>query len=148
MAPTNTVDFNWTDDEIQLLLEATIQFKCRNEYEGLSWESVKTKYDKITNIVKETYPTSESEKFPNYTNIEEKITKNRIAAKLKKIRTNFRKAVDTGRKSGGGRIVFSFYDLCEKIWGSSPAVNSIPGGIDSSDSQYQSPVSNMTYLLL
>ena len=43
------------------------------------------------------------------------ISKDRVAAKLKKIRQDYKKAADTKRKSGGGRVVFVFYDLCETI---------------------------------
>ena len=36
---TNT-EFLWTDDEIQLLLQTSFNFKSKCEFEGLSWESV------------------------------------------------------------------------------------------------------------
>ena len=39
----------------------------------------------------------------------------------------------TGRKSGGGRMVSQFYELCVNIWGGCPAVESIPGGLESSE---------------
>ena len=42
--------------------------------------------------------------------------------------------MDAGRKSGGGRIVATFYDNCAKIWGGSPAAESIKGGIESNSS--------------
>ena len=48
------------------------------------------------------------------------ISKNRVAIKLKKIRQDYKKAPDVKRKSGGGRVVFVFYD----IWRGSPAVTS------------------------
>ena len=47
------------------------------------------------------------------------------------VRTGYRKACDNGRKSGGGRIAFTFYGLCENLWGESPAVTSPPNDIDS-----------------
>ena len=65
--------------------------------------------------------------------MEEIVTTDRILAKIKIIRTDFRKAVDSGKKSGGGRVVFTFYSLCQSLWGSSPAANSIPNSIDSQD---------------
>ena len=65
--------------------------------------------------------------------MEEIVTTDRISTKIKIIRTDFRKAVDSGKKSGGGRVVFTFYSLCQSLWGSSPAVNSIPNSIDSQD---------------
>ena len=45
----------------------------------------------------------------------------------------FRKAVDAGRRNGGGRVVSTSYDLCENVWGGSPSAEMIGGGIDSSD---------------
>ena len=65
--------------------------------------------------------------------MEEIVTKDRISAKIKIIQADFRKAVDSGKKSGGGSVVFTFYSLCQSLWGSSPAVNSIPNSIDSQD---------------
>ena len=41
--------------------------------------------------------------------------------------------MDSGKKSGGGRVVFTFYSLCQSLWGSSPTVNNIPNSIDSQD---------------
>ena len=49
----------------------------------------------------------------------EVISKDRVAAKLKKIRQDYKKAADAKKKSGVGRVVFVFYDLCETIWGGS-----------------------------
>ena len=69
----------------------------------------------------------------------EVISKDRVAAKLKKIRQDYKKAADTKRKSGGGRVVFVFYDLCETIWGS-PAVTSLQEGIDPSSQADQENV--------
>ena len=65
--------------------------------------------------------------------MEEIVTKDRISAKIKIIQADFRKAVDSGKNSGGGSVVFTFYSLCQSLWGSSPAVNSIPNSIDSQD---------------
>ena len=33
--------FSWTDDEIQLLLESVNKYKCKREYEGINWESIR-----------------------------------------------------------------------------------------------------------
>ena len=69
----------------------------------------------------------DQDKYPN----KEKRNKDRVVAKLTTIKTGYRKACDNGRKSGGGRIVFTFYGLCEHFWGRSPAVTNIPNAIDS-----------------
>ena len=66
------------------------------------------------------------------------MTVKRIGEKLKTIRTNFKKAVDTNKRSGGGRDVSTFYGLYEKLWSGSPAVTSIENSIDMSSSTNQS----------
>ena len=45
--------------------------------------------------------------------------------------------MDSGQKSGGGSVVFTFYSLCQSLWGSSPAVNSIPNSIHSQNDSLQ-----------
>ena len=109
------------------------------EYEGLSWEGTRAKY-KIKELVVERYPNKPSdnanEKFRRIGKTE-LITKERIPAKLKKMRTDYKKAVDSGRKSRGGKIVFAFYDLCEPLWGRFLAVESVDTGIDSSSASVQ-----------
>ena len=77
------------------------------------------------------YP-EDPEKFPNKSTI----TKERITAKS--IRTGFKKAADAGGKSCGGRVVFMFYDLCENIWGGSPAVTSLSFGVETSSNHNHS----------
>ena len=115
--------------EIQLLLQSSLDFKSNCEVEGEFWESKRSKYESILDIFITGYP-DDCENFPN----KEKITKDRLTAKLKSIRNAYKKAVDSKKKSGGGRVVFVFFDLCEKLWQGSPAVTSIANAIDSSDS--------------
>lgn len=125
----NKEEFSWSDDEIQLLLTSALDFKAQCEFEGISWESKRSKYEQIFDILMKQYPTIED--IINYPN-KQALTKDRITAKLKSIRTGFKKAADAGRKSGGGRVVFTFYNLCESLWGGSPAVTSLPFGVDTS----------------
>ena len=137
------VDFSWTDDEIQLLLESAVAYKSQMEYQGLAWEGVRSKYDKIKEIMVERYPkdkeasgtgsdTNVNKKFPDCSLIISK----RIAAKMKKIRQDFRRAVDSGRQSGGGRVVYTFFPICQSLWGGSPDVTSLEGfGIASGAKQ-------------
>ena len=35
------------------------------------------------------------------------------------------------KKSGGSRVVFTFYDLCANLWRGSPAVTNLPFGVDT-----------------
>ena len=65
------------------------------------------------------------------------MTIKRIGGKLKTIRKNVKKAADTSKSSGGGRIVLTFYGLFEKLWSGSPAVTSIANSIDTSSSTNQ-----------
>ena len=81
-------DFNWTGDEIQLVLEVCFDFKAESDYEGVNWESKRTKYEQIKPRFCEQYPEVEDEKFPRSNDLHA-ITKERVSAKLKSIRTNF-----------------------------------------------------------
>ena len=105
------VDFSWTDDELQLLLEASLDFKSKSEFQGESCESKRSKYENIGDIMLKQCP-EDQEKYPN----KEKLNKDRVAAELKRFRTGYRKAWDNGRKSRGSRVVFTFYGLCENLW--------------------------------
>ena len=57
------------------------------------------------------------------------ITKERISAKMKAIRKNYKKAVDIGKRNGGGRVVMTFYDLCHDICAGAPSTTSIEGTV-------------------
>ena len=82
-------DFSWTDDELELLLKCALVYKSKCEYEGLSWEGTRTKYETIKDLILERYPDESSdnpnEQFPRVGKTEF-ITKE--SAKLKKMRTD------------------------------------------------------------
>ena len=72
-------DFSWTDDELQLLLEASLDFKSKCEFQGETWESKRSKYKNILDIMLKRYPKYQ-EKYPN----KEKLNKDRsICRKVK-----------------------------------------------------------------
>ena len=48
--------FSWTDSEIQLLLETTKDFKAKQEYEGVDWNTIRTRFDKIKDAFINSYP--------------------------------------------------------------------------------------------
>ena len=75
-------DYDWTDDEIQLLLEIFFDFKAESDYEGVNWESKRTKYQQIKSKFCGEYPMAEDEKFPCSNDLDS-ITKERVSAKLK-----------------------------------------------------------------
>ena len=49
------------------------------------------------------------------------------------MRKKYKKAVDSGRRSGGGRTVATFYDVYNGIWGGCPATKSLEHGVDSTE---------------
>ena len=129
-------DFKWTDDEAELLLNVTHNCKVSKISENVDWESVKSKYDDILTLMKEELPASADEAkemCKDYPHTKEELTKKILSAKVKAIRGKFREAVDSGRKSGHGRVVLLYYELCEKIWGGSPATEQLETGIESSN---------------
>ena len=62
-----------------------------------------------------------------------------MVAKIKQMLTVHRKALDSGKKSGGGRVVAMFFGLRNQIWIGSPATermsSSLDGAVDSIDDQ-------------
>ena len=65
-----------------------------------------------------------------------------MAAKIKKIKTSFRKAVDSGRRSGGGRVTYALYNECYEVWAGCPAVESLEDGVESSSMKSYSATEN------
>ena len=141
----------WTDDEVQLLLETVISFKSRKSYEGIDWESVKEKYETIKNDFLKAFP---SENKPGFHG-KLLFTREKVAAKVKQMRVSYRKALDSGKQSGGGRVVATFFDFCNQIWitrSGSPATesmnNGLDGTVDSTDAQshsFESSTENATF---
>ena len=133
--------FTWTDDEVELLLKVTNEFKVKKAASNIDWESVQSKYSDITNELKEQLPSTPEERGAantmgkDYPHKPGDITKIIVTTKLKAIRTKYRQAVDNGRRSGHGRVVLLFFELCEQIWGGSPATATIPCGIESGEIQ-------------
>ena len=129
--------FSWTDDELSLLLKVVIDYKAYQASNGKDWETVKRKYEDIIERFLERYPSEISDasqvanKYPNGRD-KSVFTKERVVSKIKKIKLGFRKAIDSGRRSGGGRVVTQLYDECLEIWSGSPAVESMKSGLESS----------------
>ena len=68
------------------------------------------------------------DEYPRLSKLEE-ITKERISAKLKIIRKNYKNAVDCGKRGGCGRVVMTFYNLCHDIWAGAPSTKRIEGTV-------------------
>ena len=125
--------FLWTEHEIGLLLEVISDYKASKIVQGQDWESVRTKYEDIAERLHAVYPKEgKLEEYP-HTADPSVITKDRILSKIKRIKINYKKAVDTGRKSGGGKVVTTFYKECSDIWAGSPSVECINNSLESSE---------------
>ena len=57
----------------------------------------------------------------------------RLTAKLKQVRLKFQSALDSRRKSGHSRVVLLYFELCEQIWGGSPATTTLPTRIETNE---------------
>lgn len=118
----------WSDDEIELLLGVVQAFASEKEFEGVEWESVKSKYEDIRKEFVTLYDQKGLKEHATAI-----FTRERIASKIKDLRKKYKKAVDSGRRSGGGRTVATFYDVCNGIWGGCPATKSLEHGVDSTE---------------
>ena len=55
----------------------------------------------------------------------------KVQVKMKEMRRGYKNAVDSGTRSGSGKLVIDNYDILKEIWGCSPSVTTIQGGITS-----------------
>nr|XP_023698025.1 uncharacterized protein LOC111859494 isoform X1 [Paramormyrops kingsleyae] len=131
--------FVWTDDEVELLLKITHEYKLSKAAENTDWESCQSKYSDILQRYKEHYPSREEAQTlaKDYPHSLEDISKVIISTKLKAVRIKYRQALDSGRRRGHGRVILLYFELCEAIWGGSPATQTIPHGIESGDMRGQ-----------
>ena len=123
-------EFIWSDDEVELLLSVTHEYKVKKAAESTDWESIRSKYKDIFELFVAALP-QENNDMRDFPHRKEEIKLANITSKLKGIRLKFRQAVDDGRHSGHGRVVMIYYELCEKIWGGSPATEQIDGGVET-----------------
>ena len=86
-------EFFWTDDEVELLLTVTQQYKVQQMAEGTSWESVKSKYADILQLFVSELPATEeeaSQSVKDYKHRKVDVTKEILTTKLKAIRNKYR----------------------------------------------------------
>ena len=121
-------NLSWTDDEVELLLGVVRAYSSQKDYEGLEWDSVKSKYEDNRKDFVTLY--EQQDGLPHDLSL---FTRERVTSKIKDIRKKYKKAVDSGKKSGGGRTVATFYDVCNNIWGGCPATTSLEHGVDTAD---------------
>ena len=128
--------FQWSDNEVKLLLTLTYEYKVKHSGECTDWEKVKTKYADILALFWEQLPSGTEEASQlekDYPHHPDQITLKCLTSKLKAIRLKYRQAIDSGKKSGHGRVIMCYFDLCNKIWGGSPATVQISSGLESTD---------------
>ena len=87
----------WADEEVKLFLETVISIKSKMSYEGIDWESAKEKHELIKNDFLKAFA---SENKPGIHG-KSLFTREKIAAKIKQMRVSYRKALDSGKQSGG-----------------------------------------------
>ena len=52
-------EFLWNDDKVELLLNITNEYKVKKAADGIDWESVKSKYSDILELLKDALPDDE-----------------------------------------------------------------------------------------
>ncbi|XP_056466018.1 uncharacterized protein LOC130405080 [Gadus chalcogrammus] len=133
--------FVWTDSEVELLLKVALDYKASKAQDNLDWESCQSKYVDMLAHFLELYPSESNEEFPH---VQNEITRAHLTTKIKAIRGKYRHSVDTGRRSGHGRVVLLYFELCEQVWGGSPATTTIASGIETNELEDSVPPSPVT----
>ncbi|XP_078136306.1 uncharacterized protein LOC144536875 [Sander vitreus] len=136
MAKSRSRDFLvWTDDEVELLLKVTQEYKEDRAAVNVDWESLQTKYGDIFERYQENYPSPEEAKAmgKEYPHSKNEITKVQLATKIKAIRIRYRQAINSGRRNGHGRVILLFFELCRSIWGGTLATHAISQDIKTDD---------------
>ena len=127
-------NFVWTDTEVELLLSITQEYKTRKTNEGVYWDSCKNKYSELNKMfVEKLMLIDQTKAKDDYPHEVIEFVKNpaRLSRKIKQLRNKFATAVRAGKRSGGGRQVFKFYELCQDVFGGNAAAEQIPGGIET-----------------
>ncbi|XP_032359836.1 uncharacterized protein LOC116672239 [Etheostoma spectabile] len=136
MAKSRSRDFLvWTDDEVELLLKVTQEYKEDRAAVDVDWESLQTKYGDIFERYQENYPSAEEAKATGkeYPHSKNEITKVQLATKIKAIRIRYRQALNSGRRNGHGRVILLFFELCRSIWGGTLATHAKYQNIKTDD---------------
>ena len=118
-----------------MLLSVVQEYKASQIHAGFDWESIKTKYVDSTEMFVKRYPTTatgtvDRDSYPKFDSGNQ-FTKERVLLKIKAIRVKYKAALDSGRRSGGGRVVATFFDMCSNTWAGSPSAQCIDCGLQS-----------------
>lgn len=120
---------------VECLLNCLNEAKSQYEFKGLDFEAdLVTLYAKVRKMMAAQHkkqlfgPVSAEEEG------DKKLIKKgyeRIKAKVKEVRQDYRKALTEGRRSGSGKVVCDNWELLKGIWGGSPATTSITNAVSS-----------------
>ena len=97
-AASKKKEFVWTDDEAELLLTVTHDYKIKHLVEGTCWESVRSKYADIVELFKKELPGDDEQRrrlSKDYPHKPEEIKKEILTTKLKAVRMKFREVSKT-----------------------------------------------------
>ena len=129
---TTKTRWAWDDHKIESLISNLIEYKLSKSFEGLDFEADSVSlYSNIRDFgpkqldLLETAQLTKEELMTYKKNIElnEKQIKegyNRVKTKVKELRRGYKNAVDTGRRSGSGRLVHDHLYQLQEIWGDVP----------------------------
>lgn len=129
----------WTDEETGLLLNAIVAFKNEITAKGLNWNIIRSKYEDIHNKFISLYlleaKDNDMNDFPNKDD-PTVFTKAMIMGKIKRIKNSYREALRSGKRNGGGRIVYQFYNICVQIWDTIVPTEPTSNEIETSSGQF------------
>ena len=130
MAKSVSKSFTWRDGENALLMKVIIDYKAQKMSNRQDWDSIRMTYSDLVELFIVSYASEEgrNQDFPRFETRKD-FTKEKLSKKT--LKNNFRKAVDSGRRSGGGKVVFSLYDDCYDVWVGCPAAERISNGIET-----------------
>ena len=150
--------WTWTSEMVETLLLNIVECKSEKEFEGLDFEAdMIAFYSRVREMMAEMFPptdfgpkaiklyhtdnmtTEEILECKRKSDTEKKQIKegySRVKIKIKELRRGYKNTVDTGSRSGSGRLVSENFELLRGIWGGSPAVTSLQSAITSQDNQH------------
>ena len=143
---------------VESLLLNIVEYKSEKEFEGVDFEAYMIVfYSRLREMMGEMFPPTdfgpkaiklyrtdnmtreEILEWKIKSETEEKQRKegySRVKIKIKELRRGYKNAVDTGSRSGSGKLVSENFELLRDIWGGSAAVTLLPSAITLQDNQH------------
>lgn len=101
--------------------------------ESTDWESRQSKYADMLQLFKQQYPKKEEAPKMIILIMLKRLQRASYQQNLRRRETNFARLLILGKKSGNGRVVLLYFELCEQRWGGYPATNILETGTESSE---------------